>query len=125
MMLALELDRLARLQGSRLLSVAAHPGVATTGFLVATEMPGAIAAIGQFAISLLGNSAAGGALPGLYAATMPDVQGGQYWGPNGIKEVRGQPALATLAPQANDKAVWSKLWTASEELTGVVYPPLV
>ena len=124
LMFALELDRRARQQSSRLLSVAAHPGVATTGFLAATEKPGPVAALGQFAISILGNSAAGGALPGLYAATMPDVLGGQYWGPDGIKEVRGLPALAKLAPQAQDKAVWSRLWAVSEELTGVVYPPL-
>ena len=124
LMFALELDRRARQQSSRLLSLAAHPGVATTGFLAATEKPGPIAALGQFAISLLGNSAAVGALPGLYAATVPDVLGGQYWGPDGFKEVRGTPALATLAPQAQDKAVWSRLWTVSEELTGVVYPPL-
>jgi NAD(P)-dependent dehydrogenase (short-subunit alcohol dehydrogenase family) len=124
LMFALELDRRARQQSSRLLSAAAHPGVATTGFLAATEKPGPLAALGQFAISILGNSALGGALPGLYAATMPDVLGGQYWGPDGIKEVRGLPALAKLAPQAQDKAVWSRLWTVSEELTGVVYPPL-
>ncbi len=124
-MFAFELDRLARQQGSRLLSVAAHPGVATTGFMAATEKPGPIATLGQFAISLIGNTAAGGAMPGLYAATMPNVQGGQYWGPDGFMEIRGQPALAKLAPQASDKAVWSGLWSASEELTGVVYPPLV
>ena len=122
---AFELDRLARLQGSRLLSVAAHPGVATTGFMAATRMPGLMASLGQFGISIIGLTAAGGALPGLYAATMPDVQGGQYWGPDGLMEIRGKPALAKPAPQAQDKAVWSKLWAASQELTGVVYPPLV
>ncbi len=124
LMFALELDRRARAQSSRLLSLAAHPGVATTGFLAATEKPGAFTTLGQFAISIFGHSAAGGALPGLYAATMPDVLGGQYWGPDGFKEVRGFPVLAKLAPQAQDKAVWSRLWTVSEELTGVVYPPL-
>jgi NAD(P)-dependent dehydrogenase (short-subunit alcohol dehydrogenase family) len=124
LMFALELDRLARQQNSRLLSLAAHPGVATTGFLAATEKPGPIATLGQVAISILGNTALAGALPGLYAATMPNVLGGQYWGPDGIKEVRGQPALAKLAPQATDKAVWLRLWTVSEDLSGVIYPPL-
>jgi NAD(P)-dependent dehydrogenase (short-subunit alcohol dehydrogenase family) len=124
-MFALELDRRARAQNSRLMSLAAHPGVATTGFMAATEQPGLIAQLAQFAIGIGGNTALTGALPGLYAATMPDAQGGQYWGPNGFMEVRGKPALAKLAPQASDKAVWSRLWTASEELTGVIYPPLV
>ncbi len=124
LMFALELDRLARQQGSRLLSIAAHPGVATTGFLVATEMPGPLAAVGQLAIGILGNTAIGGAMPGLYAATMPDVRGGQYWGPGGIMEIRGQPVLAKLAPQVQDQAMWSRLWAASEQLTGVTFPPL-
>ncbi len=124
-MFALELDRLARQQGSRLISVAAHPGVATTGFMAATGTPGPIVALAQFAISIIGHTAAAGALPGLYAATMPDVRGGQYWGPDGFKEMRGMPALAQLASQANDKAMWSGLWAASEKLTGIVYPPLV
>jgi len=50
--------------------------------------------------------------------------GGQYWGPNGFMEVRGTPALAQIAPQAMDRTTWSRLWTVSEELTGITYPPL-
>jgi NAD(P)-dependent dehydrogenase (short-subunit alcohol dehydrogenase family) len=124
LMFALELDRRARAEKSRLVSVAAHPGVATTGFVAATQMPAVMAKIGQFAISLFGQDAAHGALPGLYAATMPEVQGGQYWGPDGFMEIRGTPALAKLAPQAQDRATWSKLWAASENLTAVTYPNL-
>ncbi len=124
LMFALELDRRARLVGSRLVSVAAHPGVSTTGFLVATEMPAPLARVLNLGISVLGQNAAQGALPGLYAATMPDVVSGQYWGPNGLLEVRGAPALAQIAPHAQDRAVWARLWTMSEELTGVTYPPL-
>ena len=122
---AFELDRRARAASSRLMSVAAHPGVATTGFVAATGLPGPAVALGNLAIRLFGQDAARGALPGLYAATMPDVQGGQYWGPDGFLEVRGEPALAKSAPQALDRATWLRLWTVSEELTGVTYPPLV
>ena len=121
---ALELDRRARLAGSRLVSVAAHPGVSTTNFIASTGMPGVAARAINLGISVLGQSAARGALPGLYAATMPDVVGGQYWGPNGLLEVRGAPALAQIAPQALDRATWERLWTVSEALTGVTYPPL-
>jgi NAD(P)-dependent dehydrogenase (short-subunit alcohol dehydrogenase family) len=124
LMFALELDRRARAQNARLLSVAAHPGVATTGFLAATEKPALLTQIGQLGISVLGHDAQRGALPGLYAATMPGVLGGQYWGPDGFMEIRGYPALAKLAPQAQDAAMWEKLWEASEKLTGVTYPPL-
>ncbi len=121
---ALELDRRARLAGSRLVSVAAHPGVSTTNFIPSTGMPAPLARAVNFGISVLGQSAMRGALPGLYAATMPDVVGGQYWGPDGFMEVRGAPALSQISPQALDRAVWERLWTVSEQLTGVTYPAL-
>ena len=124
LMFALELDRRARLAGSRLVSVAAHPGVAVTNFAAATGMPAPVARLFNLAVGILANDAAAGALPGLYAATMPDVVGGQYWGPNGLMEVRGATALARIAPHAQDRAVWERLWAASEALTGVVFPPL-
>ena len=122
---AMELDRRARLVGSRLISVAAHPGVATTGFITATGMPGPLASLANLVVGLLANSSETGAQSGLYAATMPDVVGGQYWGPDGLLEARGAPALAKIAPQAMDRATWARLWTVSEELTGVTFPSLV
>jgi NAD(P)-dependent dehydrogenase (short-subunit alcohol dehydrogenase family) len=124
LMFALELDRRARLQASRLASIAAHPGVASTGFVAATGMPGLMVRAADLAIGALGQSAARGALPGVYAATMPDVRGGDYWGPDGLKEIRGNPALARLAPQAQDRDVWVQLWAVSAELTGVAFPAL-
>ncbi len=124
LMFALELDRRARLAGSRLVSVAAHPGVATTNFIAATGMPGLAARAINLGIGVLGQNAEQGARPGLYAATMPDVVGGQYWGPNGLLEVRGAPALAQISAHALDRAAWERLWVESERLTGVTYPPL-
>ncbi len=122
LMFAFELDRRARAEGSRLVSVAAHPGVATTGFVAATGMPRIAAAAANAAIGVFGQDAVRGALPGLYAATMPDVKGGQYWGPDGFKEIKGDPAPAVVSPHALDQAVWQRLWTVSEQLTGVRYP---
>jgi len=124
LMFALELDRRARAAGSRLASIAAHPGVATTGFVAATGTPRIMVTLANLAISIFGHSSAKGALPGLYAATMPGVIGGQYWGPDGFLEIRGTPAPARIAPQGQDHAVWARLWTVSEELTGVTYPAL-
>jgi NAD(P)-dependent dehydrogenase (short-subunit alcohol dehydrogenase family) len=124
LMFALELDRRARAAGSRLVSVAAHPGISSTGFLDATNMPGYQVAIGKTVIGFIGQDGDRGALPGLYAATMPDVKGGQYWGPDGLLEIRGDPKLARIASQARDQAAQVKLWTVSEQLTGVTYGPL-
>ncbi len=55
---------------------------------------------------------------------MPDVVGGQYWGPDGLLEVRGNPALAQISTHAQDRSVWQRLWTESERLTDTAYPPL-
>jgi hypothetical protein len=65
-----------------------------------------------------------GALPTLYAATAPEAQGGQYIGPNGRGEMGGNPKVVQPRPQALDEQAGRRLWTVSEELTGVVYPPL-
>ena len=119
---ARELDRRARAAGSPLVSVAAHPGISSTGFLAATGLlPRYQQAIGEVGIRLIGQDATHGAMPGLYAATMPDVQGGQYWGPDGFMEIRGAPQLAKVAPRGLDDATAARLWTVSEDLTGVVY----
>lgn len=124
LMFMLELDRRARAVHSRLVSLAAHPGIATSGFINAIGMPRPAAALINFGVGLLGNDGAQGALPGLYAATMQGVKGGQYFGPNGFKEIRGTPKLAKISTHALDKEAGRKLWTVSEDLTHVVYPPL-
>ena len=121
LMFALELQRRLTRAGAATISVAAHPGVAATnlpstmrdrGWLVG----GAIGAV----FKIIGQSPAAGALPVLLAAT-GDVPGGSYWGPDGIREMRGRPAAATMAPQAQDAAAAAELWHRSELLTGVRY----
>jgi len=121
---ALELARQAAAQNSPLLSIAAHPGLSNTGFIPASGIPAMTVAIGLLATRILGHSARNGAWPGLYAATMNDVKNGDYWGPNGIAELRGTPALAVVKPHAQRREDWARLWRISEELTGVSYPPL-
>ena len=50
------------------------------------------------------------------------MQGGQYWGPDGFRELRGYPVLVTSNKQSHDVATQQRLWQVSEELTGVSYP---
>jgi hypothetical protein len=66
--------------------------------------------------------AAMGALPSLRAATDPDAKGGQYYGPDGIGEVKGHPKVVGSSAQSRDEDIQRRLWTMSEELTGVTYP---
>jgi NAD(P)-dependent dehydrogenase (short-subunit alcohol dehydrogenase family) len=123
LMFALELDRRSLVNGWGLTSVAAHPGGARTD-LVANG-PGAGGGIVTWASGVLlkvfGHSAAEGALPQLMAATMPGVRGGQYFGPQGWKEIKGPPGPGKIAPQALDNDVAARLWAESEALTGVVF----
>lgn len=63
-----------------------------------------------------------GALPTLYAATVPGVGGGDFVGPDGRGEQRGHPTLVRATAAAYDPSTAGRLWTVSERLTGVVYP---
>ena len=50
--------------------------------------------------------------------------GGEYIGQDGFLGIKGSPTVEQPKPQALDEAVAARLWTVSEHLTGVVYPPL-
>ena len=63
-----------------------------------------------------------GALPTLYAATAPDVKGGDYFGPAGFKEMKGYPKKVASVPLSHDKKIAERLWTVSEKLTGIGFP---
>ena len=58
LLFALELDRRARAANSRLTSVAAHPGVSSTGFMQATTMPGYQVAVANLLVGVVGQDAA-------------------------------------------------------------------
>jgi NAD(P)-dependent dehydrogenase (short-subunit alcohol dehydrogenase family) len=116
-----ELQRRATDAGSPLLAAAAHPGNSNTE--LGRYLPGArlTAPFNPVVGRLTGQSAAMGALPQLYAATMADVVGDDYWGPDGRFELRGHPAKVARSSAARDTDVGRRLWTLSEELTGVTY----
>src|SRR5215468_1344956 len=99
------------------IAVAAHPGLASTEL---TRNTPAIAAF--FYARVLSQNAAMGALPVLRAATDPGVLGGQYYGPGGLFGTRGHPEPARSSRRSRDTAIQRRLWTVSEELTGVTFP---
>jgi NAD(P)-dependent dehydrogenase (short-subunit alcohol dehydrogenase family) len=117
LMFALELQRRLAVSGSPVISVAAHPGYAATELQSHTEtVLDRVMAVGN---RLVAQHADQGALPMLYAATMPDVVGGDYWGPDGVGEVRGAPKRVGMSRAAKDTAMAAKLWRKAESLTGV------
>lgn len=123
LMFAIELQRRSDAHGWGLTSVAAHPGLARTDLIAngpATRGPVHALAMRLF-IGLTAQSAAAGALPTLMAATAPDVSPGGFYGPRGFQELRGPPGIAKAAPQAFDPDVASRLWDASERMTGAAF----
>lgn len=62
-----------------------------------------------------------GALPSLYAATAPDVQANDYYGPGGWQEMRGYPKQVSSSQQAKDPQLAKRLWEVSEDLIGFKY----
>lgn len=96
------------------LAAAAHPGWTSTNLQVHWRMV-------QILNPFLGQKPEMGALPALYAATAPDVQGGDYYGPGGWQELGGYPIKVQSSARSHDMAVAARLWTVSEELTGVRY----
>jgi NAD(P)-dependent dehydrogenase (short-subunit alcohol dehydrogenase family) len=113
-----ELQR--RLRTSNNVATAAHPGGSNTE--LARNVPLAQRLAFTVLAPVVTQSAAMGALPTLRAATDPGVLGGQYFGPQGFLEQRGNPKVVTSSDQSYDIDLQRRLWKVSEELTGVVYP---
>ncbi|MBW2255593.1 MAG: SDR family oxidoreductase [Deltaproteobacteria bacterium] len=126
LLFAFELDRRLRASALDVISVASHPGYATTHLQAAgTEMGGffvqdwILKVTGPFA-----QSARQAALPSLYAATAPDVQGGEFYGPNGWFGIAGHPKKVKASRAARNVETARQLWEISVERTGVDFAAL-
>jgi NAD(P)-dependent dehydrogenase (short-subunit alcohol dehydrogenase family) len=120
LLFAYELDR----RHEAVTGVGAHPGYAATNLQTAgPEMAGStLRKVGmQVANAVFAQDAATGALPMLYAATMPDVRGGEYYGPAGFLGMRGGPERQRSSGRSYDREAARRLWDVSEDLTGVSY----
>jgi NAD(P)-dependent dehydrogenase (short-subunit alcohol dehydrogenase family) len=115
-----ELQRRLAEHHKNTIAVAAHPGASSTE--LGRSAPTLIKPFFAVAGAFLFQGAAMGALPTLRAATDPDVEGGQYYGPDGLGEQRGHPKLVSSSAQSHDQDLQHRLWAVSEELTGVTYP---
>jgi NAD(P)-dependent dehydrogenase (short-subunit alcohol dehydrogenase family) len=109
-----ELQRRLKAGGADTIATAAHPGWTATNLQ-------AHFLIGRILNPFIAQKPKMGALPTLYAAAAPDVQGGDYYGPRGWQEMRGYPTKVQSSDSSYDTTVAAKLWTVSEELTGVQY----
>jgi NAD(P)-dependent dehydrogenase (short-subunit alcohol dehydrogenase family) len=117
---ARELDKRLRAVGSNVKSLAAHPGYSATN-LQSAAPPLIDRVVMGVTNRLLAQSAEMGALPELYAATRPNLDGGLFIGPDGFEEQRGHPKVVSPVKAGRDEATAARLWELSEELTGVTY----
>ena len=114
LMFAYELDRRLKASGSRVLSVAAHPGVSNTD--LGRHINKVLLYLLYPVFMLMIHSPRKAALPTLMAALDTNVSGGDYFGPAGRRGTKGPPAKVEAMPHAHDKEVARKLWEVSEEL---------
>jgi NAD(P)-dependent dehydrogenase (short-subunit alcohol dehydrogenase family) len=127
LLFALELDRRLRQAGQDTLSVAAHPGYTATE-LSANMMKSRYSgfrrqlALAGMAVAdrTVAQSVTMGTLPQLYAATAPEVRGGEYYGPHSlIGQTRGYPTRVPVPRAALRRDVPAGLWDLTIRLTGV------
>ena len=117
-----ELSRRLATAGSQVIAAAAHPGYASTNLQTAgARMEGRRSAerLIELGNQAIGQSPDGGALGTLCAATAPHMKPDSFIGPrNGL---RGAPAPSFRAPWTRNDSTSERLWTTSEQLTGVRY----
>jgi NAD(P)-dependent dehydrogenase (short-subunit alcohol dehydrogenase family) len=118
LLFALELDRRLRAEGSTVKSLAAHPGYAATN-LQSAGPPLVDRLVMVASNALIAQSDEMGALPTLYAATQPGLEGGTYIGPDSFREQRGHPTIVHPNGRARDPETARRLWEVSERLTAV------
>lgn len=117
-----ELDRRLRAAGSTVQSVVAHPGFALEnlterrlGIVRRRWLPAPI--IGVLRTFSQGKDQ--GARPLTYAAVGADVDGGEYWGPDGWFQLTGAPAHVRPKRHARNRKAAARLWSLSARLTRV------
>lgn len=129
LMFALELETRARARQLKLQSLAAHPGIARTAIGDARQAQAPRRLRDRLemwafraAMKYAGQSADDGAQPLLHAATAADAKGGDFYGPAGFAQWRGQPKRVSPSKAALDGAARARLWAVADEWTGVRWP---
>ena len=122
LLFARELHRLASSAGSKLVVSSAHPGVSATNLVTSPDGMGAnpvVRWVLPYVLPLVFQSSAAGANPTLWAATYGEPGG--YVGPKRFRESRGRLGDAHLSRHARNDDLARRLWTISEQQTGVSY----
>ena len=123
---AYELQRKLDAASASTISLAVHPGVTATNLrtkLMTRETPFLHRTQGYF-WEIISQDVEMGVLPQLYAATAPNVQGGDFYAPGGFLQRAGYPKKVHSSRRSYNEPLAQQLWVVSEELTGVEYKAL-
>ena len=120
-----ELQRRLDLNAIPILALAAHPGYAATNLQnVGPEMDGR-----SWLTKAMGSPTGSSRRAPRWVPCrrcsprpLPGLPGDSYVGPDGFLEQRGHPRLVDRSRAASVSSDARRLWTVSEELTGVHYP---
>lgn len=115
LMFTYELARRINKTNSSVLSVSAHPGVSNTN--LGQFIPKWIMTLASPLIPLFTHQPENAAKPTLMAALNKDVKNGDYYGPTGFNEMKGEPGKVESTHRSQNEQVAKQLWTASEKLT--------
>jgi NAD(P)-dependent dehydrogenase (short-subunit alcohol dehydrogenase family) len=119
LLFAKDLDDRLKQNGYKTLSLAAHPGISSTNlFRIGKEnTPWYVKPI----MKLIAQPAEKGALPTIMAATDTMLTGGEFIGPDGVGNRKGNPAIEIPGKHVYNQETMKKLWEVSEQLTSVRY----
>lgn len=112
-----ELDRRLKKNDSTTLSIAAHPGVSTTN--LTRFMPKWTNGIMKVLGKIVFQDAKHGSEPTLMAAFDPSAEGGEYYGPSGIGELKGTAKKVSSNKNSHNLDKAKKLWELSEALVDI------
>jgi hypothetical protein len=113
-----ELQRRLSHAGKKIISTCVHPGGSDSDLF--KDMLRHRYYLLRLLAPFITHSNEDAAKPTLFAALSSDVVGGDYWGPQGIMDLKG-PGKAERTQYSEDTEVASRLWAVSEELTGVEF----
>jgi NAD(P)-dependent dehydrogenase (short-subunit alcohol dehydrogenase family) len=119
LLFAKELDNRLKKHGISTKCIASHPGISSTNLfkMRKKDTPRYLKAL----MNVLLQPANMGALPTIYAATEVSLIGGEYIGPDGRGNRKGNPIIEIPASGVYHSETMQKLWEVSEKLTGVIY----
>ena len=115
-----ELQRKLEAAQKDTIAAAAHPGFALTNLANHLQGKFLVKILTPF-LKRMAQDQAMGALPQIRASVDPLVKSGEYYGPDGKREMKGFPILVESNESSHNLQDAASLWEESEKLTGVKF----